>query len=44
MERKVYPSDLSDGEWKVLEVYIPQSLAGGRPVEHNRREIVNAIR
>lgn len=44
MERKAYPSDVSDGEWKVLEGYIPRPLEGGRPVEHSRREIVNAIR
>jgi|ERR1051325_6224025 len=44
MERKAYPSDLSDAEWKVLESYIPVPLQGGRPTEHNRREIVNAIR
>jgi transposase len=44
MERKAYRSDVSDGEWQVLESYIPQPLAGGRPAEHSRREIVNAIR
>ena len=44
MERKAYPSDLTDQEWAVLEAYIPVPLAGGRPAEHPRREIVNAIR
>jgi transposase len=44
MERQPYPSDVSDAEWAVLEAYIPQPLAGGRPAEHARREIVNAIR
>lgn len=44
MTRKAYPSDLSDGEWGILEPYIPAPKAGGRPAEHARREIVNAIR
>ena len=44
MERKPYPSDVSDAEWQVLKAYIPQPLTGGRPAEHERREIVNAIR
>ncbi len=44
MERKAYPSDLSDGEWKHLEPLIPAPKGGGRPAKHSRREIVNAIR
>lgn len=44
MARKAYPSDLTDQEWAVLEDYIPAPLPGGRPPEHARREIVNAIR
>jgi transposase len=44
MNRKAYPSDLSDGEWKILEALIPAPKSGGRPVIHSRREIVNAIR
>ena len=44
MDRKPYPSDVTDREWALLEPYIPAPLAGGRPAEHNRREIVNAIR
>ncbi len=43
MERKAYRSDLNDGEWQVLEGFIPQPLQGGRPSEHSRREIVNGI-
>jgi putative transposase len=44
MERKAYPSDLSDAEWKLLEGLIPAAKTGGRPAVHSRREIVNAIR
>lgn len=43
MERKAYPSDLSDREWDVLKAYVPEPLPGGRPSEHSRREIVNGI-
>ncbi len=43
MERKRYPSDLSDEEWEIIKPYIPEAVPGGRPLEHPRREIVNAI-
>ena len=43
MARKAYPSDLSEEEWKMMEVYVPAAKSGGRPAEHSRREIVNAI-
>ncbi len=40
--RRSYPTDLSDGEWALLEPLIPPPKAGGRPVLHSRREICNA--
>src|SRR5215468_8793543 len=43
MERKSYPSDVTDQEWEILKEYIPAARSGGRPAEHSRREIVNAI-
>ena len=43
MERKPYPSDLSDAEWEILAPYIPAPLPGGRPAQYERREIVNAM-
>jgi transposase len=42
-KRKSYPSDLSDGEWARLEVYLPVAKSGGRPPKYDRREIVNGI-
>ena len=46
--RRGYPSDLSDGEWSLIEPLLPPPRwggpAGGRPEAHPRREIVNAIR
>lgn len=43
MSRKPYPTDLSDKEWAVIEPYVPKPKSGGRPAEHSRREIINAI-
>jgi len=43
MPRKAYPTDLKDKEWAVIEPYVPKPKTGGRPAEHSRREIINAI-
>jgi putative transposase len=43
MPRKAYPTDLNDQEWAVIEPYVPKPKPGGRPAEHSRREIINAI-
>ena len=43
MIRPAYSSDLSDGEWSILEHLVPAPLPGGRPARWSRREIVNAI-
>ncbi len=43
MPRKAYPTDLTDKEWAVIEPYAPKPKTGGRPVEHSRQEILNAI-
>jgi len=43
-----YPSDVSDAEWRVIEPALPAPAwlagKGGRPAEHCRRDIVDAIR
>jgi putative transposase len=41
--RPDYPSDLTDEEWQIIESLVPAVESGGRPAEHGRREIVNAI-
>ena len=41
--RILYPSDLSDAQWQVLEPLIPAAKPDGRPAHYARREIVNAI-
>lgn len=43
MERKPYPSDLTDPQWAILESWIPDARPGGRPRKTNMREVVNAI-
>jgi len=43
MERQSYPSDVSDEEWAILSQYIPAPKSGGRPITHQRREIVNGL-
>src|SRR5512146_3265470 len=43
MSRKPYPSDVTDAQWAILEPMLPQADPEGRPLEIERREIVNAI-
>ena len=43
MGRRAYPSDLTEEQWALLEPLIPLPSLDGRPVEIERRELVNAI-
>ncbi|MEG3437326.1 transposase [Pannus brasiliensis CCIBt3594] len=43
MERKPYPSDLTDDEWKILKPFIPDHQGAGRPHTVNIQEILNTI-
>jgi transposase len=38
-----YPSDLTDEQWSVIAPLVPAVRRGGRPAEHTRRRIVEAI-
>jgi transposase len=40
--RKLYPSDLTDEQWKIIEPLIPVSIVG-RPREVEMREVLNTI-
>ena len=40
---QTYTSDLTDREWKLLELLLPKPKPGGRPIKHTRRMILNAI-
>jgi len=43
MARKRYPTDLTDPEWEILKPLLPPYWMG-HPMQHDLREIVNAIR
>jgi transposase len=43
MNRKPYPSDLTDAQWSILEPLIPPAKPGGHPRTANMREVLNAI-
>jgi transposase len=38
-----YPSDLTDGQWALVEPLLSAAKPGGRPEAHPRREVVNAV-
>jgi transposase len=42
-KRARYDTDVTDAEWRILEPLVPAVKLGGRPADHARREIVNAI-
>jgi putative transposase len=42
-DRKPYPSDLTDEQWRVLEPLIPPAKHGGRHRTVDMREVLNAI-
>lgn len=43
MNRTMYATDLSDGQWERIAPLIPQAKPGGRPRSVEMREILNAI-
>ena len=43
MNRKPYPSDLSDEQWRLIEPLLPPEKDGGRPREVDLREVLNGI-
>lgn len=43
MSRTLYPTDLTDNQWQLIDIQVPKPKAGGRPPKYSRREIVNAI-
>jgi putative transposase len=40
---RLYPTDLTDAEWQILEPLIPAAKPGGRPPKWTRRVILNGI-
>ena len=43
MERKPYPSDLTDEQWTLVEPMIPPARPGGRHRSVDMREVLNGI-
>jgi putative transposase len=43
MNRKPYPTDLTDEQWERLAPYVPAAKPGGRPRRVDIREILNGI-
>src|ERR1019366_750677 len=43
MQRKSYPSDLSEEQSRKIQYLLPQPKTGGRPAKHDRIAILNAI-
>ena len=43
MERKPYPTDLTDAQWEILAPLLPEAKPGGRPRSVELREVVNAV-
>src|ERR1022692_3609785 len=43
MERKPYPTDLTDEQWKLVAPYLPDAKPGGRPRKTDLREVLNAL-
>ena len=40
---RLYPTDLTDAEWQILEPLVPAAKPGGRPPKWTRRAICNGI-
>jgi transposase len=43
MSSGIYPSDLSDREWALLEPLLPGAKPGGRPRSVSLRRILNGV-
>ena len=43
MERNPYPSDVTDGQWRLIAPLIPPPKVGGRPRTVDLREVINAV-
>lgn len=43
-DRRGYPTDISDMEWKLVEPLLPGAARTGRPRRTALREVINALR
>ena len=40
---KLYPTDLTDSQWNIIQEMIPPAKSGGRPRSLDMRQVINAI-
>lgn len=43
MKRNSYSTDLTDEQWSRIAPWVPEPEPGGRPIDYERREIVNGV-
>ena len=43
MNTQLYPTDLTDSQWVIIQELIPPAKPGGRPRSLDMRQVVNAI-
>ena len=43
MERKPYPSDLTDAQWRLIAPIIPDTRPGGRPRKYGMHEVIDGL-
>ena len=43
MERKHYPTDLTDDQWEVVRPLLPEAKPGGRPRSVDVRAVLNGV-
>src|SRR5215217_4231743 len=43
MESTIYPTDLSDEEWRCIRAHLPEPTGQGRPRLHSLRAILDAV-
>lgn len=43
MDRKPYPTDFTDEQWKLIENLLPPAKPDGRPLKTHFREVLNAL-
>jgi putative transposase len=43
VNKQLYPSDLTDSQWEIIQELIPKAKSGGRPRSLEMRQVINAI-
>lgn len=43
VKTQIYPTDLNDSQWNIIQPLIPLAKSGGRPRELEMRLVVNAL-